>query len=95
MTAAQAYQILYGTALCIIGGLVALMLVRAVKGPAVTDRLLAINMLGTLVIAAILICSAMLSESFLLDVALIYTMISFVSVLVLASVYMKDKGGRK
>lgn len=95
MTLWEAYQLLYSTALVLLAGLLVFGLVRAIIGPRVTDRILGINMLGTLVIVMIAILSRLLEESYLLDVALIYTMISFVTVLVLASVYLRKRGGRK
>ena len=51
-------------------------------------RILAINMIGTMVICSILILSRMFSESYLIDVALIYAMVSFISVLILATIYI-------
>ena len=95
MTVSEAYQILYSAALVAVAVLLAVMLIRSAKGPGVTDRLLSINMIGTLVNAAILILSALLKESWLVDVALIYTMISFVSILVLARVYIPAHPKRK
>ena len=62
------------------------LLARAICVSGVTNRLIATNMIGTMVNAAILILSAMLKENWLIDVALIYTMISFVSVLILTRV---------
>lgn len=87
----EAYSILYSVVLVALAALLALALIRAIIGPRVTDRILGINMLGTLVIAMIAILSQMMKESYLLDVALIYTMISFVTVLVLASVYLRKR----
>ena len=54
-----------------------------------TDRILAINMISTMVICIILILSRMLAEAWLLDVALIYAMISLIVVTMLASLYVK------
>ena len=51
-------------------------------------------MLGTLVIVFILVLSALLSEVWLVDVALIYTMISLIAVLILARVYIPDNEKR-
>lgn len=95
MSVAQAYQILYSAALLAVALLLTVMLVRSARGPGVTDRLLSINMIGTLVNAAVLILSRLLGESWLVDVALIYTMISFVSILILARVYIPARPGRK
>ncbi len=88
MTVENAYQILYSAVLIGFAVLIGAMLVRAILGPRVTDRILSINMIGTMVISCLAILSRMLKEGFLIDVALIYAMISFVAVLVLAAVYI-------
>ena len=95
MTVGEAYTCLYTGALVILAVLIGVMLIRSIRGPGVTDRILSINMIGTLVISCIAVLYAYLGESYLLDVALIYTMISFVTVLVLASVYIPAKPKRK
>ena len=46
-------------------------------------------MIGTLVICSIAILSQMLKESYLTDIAIIYAMLSFLTVLILASVYIR------
>lgn len=94
MSIEEAYQILYSSALLVLSILMILMLVRSARGPGVSDRLLSINMLGTLVIVFILVLSALLSELWLVDVALIYTMISLIAVLILARVYIPDNEKR-
>ena len=88
MTVEFAYGCLYIGVLIVLAALIGLMVVRAIIGPRITDRILSINVLGTLVISAIAVLSRYLDEGYLLDVALIYTMISFVSVLIMASVYI-------
>ena len=91
----EAYTILYSAALIVVAGLLAVMVYRSVKVPGATDRLLCINMIGTLVIAAIVLLALLLGESWLLDVALIYTMISMLSVLILARVFIPANPSRK
>jgi multicomponent Na+:H+ antiporter subunit F len=66
-------------------------LIRAIIGPRITDRVLSINMISTMVISCIAILSVQLAESYLVDVALIYAMISFISVLILISVYLPNR----
>ena len=95
MTVGEAYTCLYTGALVILAVLIGVMLIRSIRGPGVTDRILSINMIGTMVISCIAVLYAYLGGSYLLDVALIYTMISFVTVLVLASVYIPAKPKRK
>lgn len=76
-------------------------LIRAIKGPRLTDRIVSGNMIGTMTIISIGLLSVLLKESFLLDVCLIYAMVSFLAVVVLTKVYMgvyrekKEKEGKK
>lgn len=83
-----AYSVIYliaiiGFALCICG-----CLLRAVIGPNTMDRIVAVNMIGTMSILIIAVVSLYLDEEFLLDVDLIYAMLSFLAVVVLTKVYM-------
>ncbi len=68
--------------------LVVLVLIRAVAGPRVADRLMAINMIGTVGIFLMAVIAVKLNEDYLLDVCIIYAMISFLSVVILTKVYM-------
>ncbi len=58
-------------------------LVRAILGPRFTDRVIAVNMINTMVVAIICILSVWLQEDFLVDVALVYALLSFLTVVVL------------
>ena len=89
-----AYQVLYTLVLVVLACLIGFMLVRSIKGPRVTDRILSINMIGTMVISSIAILSLLLKEDYLVDVALIYGMLSFVAVLIFAMVYIPAHPGR-
>ncbi len=91
MSIGNAYNILFSIALIWLSMLILCMLIRAIIGPRITDRILAINMIGTMVISCIAILSRLLWESFLTDVALIYAMISFISVLILATIYIRKR----
>ena len=63
-------------------------LIRAIIGPRISDRIVAINMIGTMTIIMITIVSLLLHEGYLVDVAMIYAMLSFLAVVVLTKVYM-------
>lgn len=95
MSVIQAYNTIYSLALLVIAVLIGVMIYRSIKGPLITDRILAVNMINTMVIASFLILGAMLDEAYLADVAIIYALISFVSTLIFASVYIKRKKGGK
>ena len=64
-----------------------LCLIRAVMGPRLTDRLISVNMIGTMVTTMIGILAVIKKEGYLVDVCLIYAMISFLAVVVLTKVY--------
>ena len=84
----QAYQILFGGALIVFLLLIGAMVIRSLIGPRSTDRIVSVNMLGTMTICSIAILSVMLGEGYLADVALIYAMISFMGVLMLSSTHI-------
>lgn len=65
-----------------------LCLIRLIMGPSVADRLLAANMMGGIVIVIICLASVMLGEDFLLDVGLVYALISFLAVIILSQIYI-------
>lgn len=84
----KAYSIFFAAALIVLAILAILCLVRAIIGPRVADRIVSVNMTGTMVIVMIAILALMLEEGYLADICLIYAMISFLAVIVLVKVYM-------
>ena len=77
--------------------------IRAIIGPTVADRLIAVNMIGTQVIIIIAELAFLLNEAWLADVACIYAALSFIGVVVLTKIYIGiyrkkhgniEKGGR-
>lgn len=84
----QTYQVFFTVALIFLAVMVMLCLIRAIIGPRIADRIVAVNMMSTMVMVIIAILALMLEEGFLVDVCLIYAMISFLAVIVLTKVYM-------
>ena len=82
-----AYENLAVIVICSIAILIVACLIRSVLGPRVTDRIVAVNSIGTMTITIIALFSVLLKEAYLLDVCLIYAMISFVAVIVLTKIY--------
>ena len=74
--------------LIVLGILCFFCLIRSVRGPRLADRIMAVNMIGTMTMMSIAVLTVKLGEGFLADVALIYAMISFLAVVVVAKVYM-------
>lgn len=82
------FHYIYITVVIILALMVFACLIRAVRGPRIADRLMAVNMMGTMVMVMISVLALMLNEGYLVDVCLIYAMISFLAVVVLSKVYI-------
>ena len=68
MTLQQAQDILCGGAILVLILIMFACLIRAIRGPEIADRIVSVNMLGTLTIMVICILSFWLKENYLLDV---------------------------
>ena len=84
----KTYHVLFVAALIFLAIMVVLCLIRAIIGPKVADRIVATNMMGTMIMVMIAILALMLEEGYLVDICLIYAMISFLAVVCLTKVYM-------
>lgn len=84
----QAYHIFLVAILVALAIMVILCLIRAIIGPRVSDRIVATNMMGTMVMVILGILAIILEEGYLVDICIIYAMISFLAVIVLTKVYM-------
>jgi len=83
----QRYEWIFHAILIVLALMLILCLVRAIKGPRIADRLVAVNMMGTMVMVIISTLAVMMDEGYLIDICLIYAMISFLAVVVLTKVY--------
>ena len=84
----HAHRGLYIFALCFLAIMLVLCLIRSIRGPKIADRIVAVNMMGTMVMVIIVVLSRLLNEGYLVDICIIYAMISFLAVVVLTKVYM-------
>lgn len=86
-------QIILSIVLGILSVFLLFSLIVTIKGPRRADRIMAINVIGSLSTAAIAILAVYLKESWLLDICLVYCLISFLAVVILAkiSIINKDK----
>lgn len=84
----NAYHAVFVGALIFLALMLVLCFIRAVRGPKVADRIVATNMMGTIVMVIIAILALLLNEGYLVDICIIYAMISFLAVIVLTKVYM-------
>ena len=83
-----AYRILLWSALLILSLSICACLFRAVMGPRFTDRIVSINIICTEVVIMIAILACLRREYYLLDIAIVYAMISFLAVVVLSKSYL-------
>lgn len=84
----QAYHVMYQVVLVVLGLVLLGCLIRAIRGPRIADRVIGINMMGTAVVIIICVLAFLLDEGYLTDVAMIYTMLSFLAVVFLTKIYM-------
>ncbi len=63
-------------------------LIRAIIGPSVSDRIVSVNMMGTIVMVSIDMRAIMMEEGYLVDICIIYAMISFLAVVALTKLYL-------
>ncbi|MCI5901200.1 MAG: cation:proton antiporter [Blautia sp.] len=83
----QSYPWIFSVMLIFLAILLVLCLIRSVIGPSISDRVVAVNMMGTIVMVIICILALQMGEGYLVDICLIYAMISFLAVVVLTKVY--------
>ncbi|MBQ2927240.1 MAG: sodium:proton antiporter [Oscillospiraceae bacterium] len=97
----EQYSAFFYGILSVLAGMLVLCLIRAVIGPRIADRLIAVNMMGTMVMVMIAVLAVVKDQGYLLDICLIYAMISFLAVVVLTRIYTgvyreaKDQKQRK
>jgi len=82
-----AYQGLLAVALAVLTVLALACLVRCIMGPRISDRILAINVIGSLTVIMVALTVLLLGEGYLADIALVYAMLSFLAVILLSKVY--------
>ncbi len=92
---AQIIDILLAGAAVISALLMFAALIRAILGPRFTDRIIAVNVINSLVVGELVLLSVWFQEDFLVDVALIYALLSFLTVVVVSRLVILQQGNRK
>ena len=87
MELVERYEWVFHIILVVLAVMLVLCLIRAIIGPRIADRLVAVNMIGTMVMVIISILAVIMQEGYLVDICLIYAMISFLAVVVLTRIY--------
>lgn len=76
----------------ILGAFGIIVIIRMIQGPTIWDRLLAFNQLSSKITISIVMLSIITSQSFLLDIAIVYTLLSFIATVLIAR-FVREKGG--
>ena len=87
MELVQQFSGLFYGILSVLAVMLLLCLIRAVIGPRIADRLVAVNMMGTMVMVSIALLAVVKDQGYLVDICLIYALISFLAVVVLTRIY--------
>ena len=77
------WGVLAALALCVIA-----VLIYILKARLTVDRIIGINLTGTLVAIIIAILAYLLGEDYLVDVAIVYVVLSFIAVMLLCRIYI-------
>ncbi|MDD2295049.1 MAG: monovalent cation/H+ antiporter complex subunit F, partial [Eubacteriales bacterium] len=83
----KAFELMLTGALFLLAILLLFCILRTIRGPRIADRILSVNMGGTMTITAITIMAVRLNEAYLVDISLLYAMISFLAVVILSRIY--------
>lgn len=71
-------------AIATLAGLILLAMVRLFKGPTAPDRVVALDAINTLVVAAMMLLSVVYRQSIFIDVAIVYALLAFTGTLYIA-----------
>lgn len=81
--------------LCFLAVAALICMVRVVRARRYTDRLIAMNLVGSLVVLMICLLSYQLGEAYLMDVAIMYGLLNLLAVAVLCRIVVTHHRERK
>lgn len=97
MSIQQCYEwlewgVLIALALCVVA-----VLIYIIRARLTVDRIIGINLIGTLVVIVICVLTHLLGEDYLADIAVIYVVMSFIAVMMLCRIYINlyDRRGKE
>lgn len=91
----QAYNILFTVTLVVLALCVLAVLVYIIRSRLTVDRIIGINLIGTIVSIVICVLTRSLNEGYLADIAIIYVVMSFIAVMMLCRIYINLYNRRK
>ena len=84
----QCYNYLFWGALVVLAVGILAALVYIIRARLTVDRIIGINLVGTLVVIIICALTYLLGEDYLADIAVIYVVMSFIAVMMLCRIYI-------
>ena len=91
----QAYNILFTVTLVVLALCVLAVLIYIIRSRLTVDRIIGINLIGTIVSIVICVLTRMFNEGYLADIAIIYVVMSFIAVMMLCRIYINLYNRRK
>ena len=91
----QAYNILFTVTLVVLALCVLALLIYIIRSRLTVDRIIGINLIGTIVSIVICVLTRMFNEGYLADIAIIYVVMSFIAVMMLCRIYINLYNRRK
>lgn len=82
------YSCLFTGTLILLGIGILFALIYIIKARLTVDRIIGINLIGTIVVISICLLSHLLGEPYLTDVAIVYVVLSFIAVMMLCRIYI-------
>lgn len=88
LTIQQCYDYLFWGVLVALAAAVVAVLVYIIRARLTVDRIIGINLIGTLIVIVICLLTHLLGEDYLADIAIIYVVMSFIAVMMLCRIYI-------
>lgn len=90
----QENDILLLITLFVLGITILFCLLRAFLGPRFTDRVLAVNVINVKTVVLTCVIGIIIDETYVIDIAIVYALISYLSVVVLNKIHVRNYLGR-
>ena len=96
----KCYDVLFMGVLIALALAVVVTLIYIIRSRLTVDRIIGINLIGTIVVIAIAVLTHLLGQAYLADVAIVYVVMSFIAVMMLCRIYInlyhrRGKGEKK
>ena len=96
----KCYDVLFTGVLIALALSVVVTLIYIIRSHLTVDRIIGINLIGTIVVIAIAVLTHLLGQAYLADVAIVYVVMSFIAVMMLCRIYInlyhrRGKGEKK